>query len=131
MSEKKEFRNTSYAELSVHGISNHTQYHKDGDYDHSNNNQINTNHFRVDKCEIDMLLNCDKGTLNLYVVDENNDKINESKEAKLWNIPIKKYKNGWIPHFNVASTNAQLRIAKIPYSMYAKPYKNVDIFAFK
>ena len=131
VSEKKEFDVHSFNKKSVYGISNKNQFYNDGVYCGEDNNKINTHHFRVEKCEIDMLLNCDKGTLNLYVVDENNNDKNgeiiKEKEAKLWNLDIKKY-NGFVPHFNVFGGNTQLRIAKIPHEMYNKSYTNINIF---
>eukprot|EP01084_Bolivina_argentea_P141969 249450_1 len=71
-------------------------------------------------CQVDMLLDVDKGTLNLCVVGHSEGK-KQIKICGLSNPP----NNAWVPHFNLYSSNTQLRIAKIPVSLFGKHKKNI------
>eukprot|EP01083_Nonionella_stella_P154286 496950_1 len=73
-------------------------------------NEISLDHFNANaNCEVDMLLNCDEGTLSFCIVG-NDDK---NKEARLWGMPKLK----WVPHFNIPG-QAGLQIAQIPTQWY-------------
>ena len=85
-----------------------------------NSGQFKFDNFHIKEGEVDMLLDVDKKTLDICVVG----KKKEQNWMKIYNI---KQQNGWIPHFNIHENNIELRIAKIPPSLFGE-YKK-DIFA--
>ena len=98
----------------AYGISGNNQY-----YDKStSHNKINTNHFHA-ATNVDLLLDVDNGKLNLCEVGNRSD----TKEAKLWNLPIGNH--GWLPHFNIFGAQIQLRLAKIPVLWYGVQKSNI------
>ena len=85
-------------------------------------------HFLMDKGEVDMLLDADKGELKLCVVGQ----CEETKVPKLW-WDAKKVADayfdddgrGWVPHFNLHEKRQQLRIAKIPVDLFGQKEDHV------
>ena len=74
--------------------------------------------FQVTECEVDMLLDVDVEIGCLWV--GHND---EKRRIKFWNIP--QQSNGWVPHFNICQQDIELRIARIPPSLFGKPKQNI------
>eukprot|EP01084_Bolivina_argentea_P106370 190366_1 len=66
-------------------------------------NGINRAHFKEQKCQIDILLDADKGTLQLCIVGKCDDK----HELRIWNLP--QSNTGWLPHINVYGANQNFR----------------------
>lgn len=119
--EKKSFTKHSYQE--VYGVARNNYYPKPKweYYEHCNRIQMNHLYERMDG-EIDMLLDVDKGELELCLVGL----IDEAKRPKLWNLPLS-MQNGWVPHFNIYQKDNSVRIASIPVSWYG--IEQIDIFS--
>ena len=79
------------------------------------NNDNPTSFFKQKECEIDMLLDIDKGELKFCIVGQ----YDPQNEIILYNLP--KIQNGWIPQFNLNGKNIELRIAQIPIQWYGIP----------
>lgn len=82
---------------------------------------------------IDILLDCDEGTLNIQLIDPEK----ESKvypEIKCWDLPSAKNKwkdndkfKGYVAQFNIGDENIEMELAKIPVEYYGVHLSN-DIF---
>eukprot|EP01083_Nonionella_stella_P164479 544462_1 len=126
---------TSFTCPNVWGISNASQYYINGGLftaaaeTHSNIHakDPHTPQFCCD-VDVDMQLDCDKGTLKFCVVGASV----EDNEKVFVNLPTN---TGWIPHFNVyvyphrKNCKVSLRIASIPCDMYS--IRDDDIFSKK
>ena len=80
----------------------------------------NVRPFQVTECEVDMLFDVDGKKLDLCVVGHDD----EQRRVKFWNIP---QQNGWVPHFNIHRLDIELRIARIPPSLFGKPKQNIFV----
>ncbi len=109
VSENKSFSDSNYS--NSYGCSGGTQYYKNNN-SAVQNNGISTAHLHKAQF-VDMLLNVDKGTLNICEVGN----CNTGTEAKLWNLPKT---HGYVPAFNIHGTGIELRLAKISVSWYGK-----------
>ena len=91
-------------------------------------NDVNLKHLRCDKCEVDLLLDCDKRELRICKVGDNE----KEKEAIISNIRYSKEEEeqpiGFVPHMNLgtsATLPIQIQIAKIPAEYYGVYYDNI------
>ena len=83
----------------------------------------------IDRYQIDMIFDCDNGTLNMGVVipnGKNQDLYVDGYKIsnKLSQIP--KITEGYVPHFIIYALNTELRVAKIEQSMFMKHDKFLD-----
>eukprot|EP01084_Bolivina_argentea_P227717 384634_1 len=143
VSPMKEFENESPDDPSMFGIAyNHCWF---GDNDPSeefikcNGSNLMVFCFELN-CEIDLLLDVDNGILRLGMVTDRSyrDKcVNMEEickdtnkqifkdEAILWGLPTNDKCKGWVPHCNILSDGAELRIAEIDIQIYGIKDKNI------
>jgi len=112
VAEQKHHSQNNYSQS--YGCSGSTQFYKNGNGQVQVNN-INTKHLHTAQF-VDILLNIDKGTLNICEVGN----CNSATEAKLWNLPKT---HGYVPSFNIHGTGIEIRLAKITPSWYGKKKK--------
>ena len=135
ISAKQTFSDLSYMEQTVYGITPDGQWYFNGSGKGAHHrgingwsgsqrhNDIDTKHFRVKKCDIDLLFNVDEGEMKLCVVE--GDAVADGKEAVLREIGKSKGEennSGWVPHFNFGSTGKRMcvRLTQIPIEWYGK-----------
>ena len=76
-------------------------------------------HFKVSECEIDMILDFGGRSWSICMVGHNDD--TRTKRFTNLNLPDK----ALVPHFNMYYDNTELRIAKIPPSLFGVEQKGI------
>ena len=90
----------------------------------ANNNNIDLYHFDNSKCEVDLLLDVDKGELKICLVGQKS----KDKEAIMSGIKYPDNENqGFVPHINFGSSYVPIKvqIAKIPIEWYGEIYDDI------
>ena len=119
VSSKTMFGQYSFTDDTVYGISTMSQFYCSSG---AKFNDIITNHFARSQCEIDILLDVDKGLLNICIVGMCDDK----HEAKFYSLPLNT-KHGWVPHFNFGTRakDTQIRFASVPIEWYGQQIDDI------
>ena len=125
ISAKNKFPDASQGEHTVYGIKpNGVSYQNVyGETNPDRYNGTDTEHFKAEQCDIDLLFNVDEGIMKWCMVE--GDAVVDGKEAVLREVGTRENEqndSGWVPHF-VFGANAKhmsVRVTQIPIEWYGK-----------